>query len=63
MESKYSSLRVQHVNPIANRNRGGFQFADRGCNPSISQVVTWVIVNPDDEYPGMVASGGHDQVM
>ncbi len=41
----------------------GFQLADRGCDPPIGQVVMRVIVKPDDQNPGMMANGSHDQVM
>jgi hypothetical protein len=51
------------VNLIANRSRRGFQLADRGCNPAVGQVVIWVIVKPDDQDSGMMASGSGDQVM
>ena len=62
-QAEYSLPLVQYVNPIANRISRGFQLADRGCNPPIGQVVTRVIVKPDDQNPGMMANGNHDQVM
>ena len=62
-QAEYSSPLVQYVNPIANRNSRGFQLADGGCDPPIGQVVTRVIVKPDDQNPGMMANGSHDQVM
>jgi hypothetical protein len=37
-------------------------LADRGCNPPIGQVVPWVVVEPDDQDPGMMASGRHDRI-
>jgi hypothetical protein len=58
-----SSPLVQHVNPVPNGNSRGFQLGDRGSNPAIRQVVTRVVVEPDDQNPGMMANGGHDQVM
>ena len=63
LQAEYSSPLVQYVNPIVNRNSRGFQLAHRGCDPPIGQVVTWVIVKPDDQNPGMMANGSHDQVM
>ena len=62
-QAEYSSPLVQYVNPIANRNSRGFQLADGGCDPPIGQVVTRVIVKPDDQNPGMMANGSHDLVM
>ena len=66
-QAEYSSPLVQYVNPIvnpiANRNSRGFQLADGGCDPPIGQVVMRVIVKPDDQNPGMMANGSHDQVM
>ena len=62
-QAEYSSPLVQYVNPVANRNPRGFQLGDRGSNPAIGQVVTRVVVKPDDQNPGMMASGSHDQVM
>jgi hypothetical protein len=53
----------QYVNLTANRNSRRLQLAERGCDPSISQVVTWVIFKPDDQNTGVVASGSDDQVM
>ncbi|MBV8128621.1 MAG: hypothetical protein JO114_13325 [Planctomycetaceae bacterium] len=50
-QAEYSSPLVHYVNPIANRNSTGFQLAERGCDPTIGQVVTWVIVEADDENP------------
>jgi len=58
-----ASVTSTDANPIANRNSRGFQFADGGCDPAISQVMTRVIVKPDDQNPGMMANGSHDQVM
>ena len=60
---EYSSPLVQYVNPIANRNSRGFQLADGGCDPPIGQVVTGIIIESDDQNPGMMANGSHDQVM
>jgi hypothetical protein len=54
---------VQHVNLIAKLNPRGFQLAERGSDPAISQVVARVVVKPDDQNPGMVASGSDDQIM
>jgi hypothetical protein len=62
-QAEYSSPLVQYVNPIADWNSRGFQLADRGCDPPISKVVMRVIVKPDDQNPGMMANGSHDQVM
>src|SRR5271157_1253602 len=62
-QAEYSSPLVHYVNPVADRNSTGFQLADRGCNPPIGQVVTRVIVKPDDQNAGMMANGSHDQVM
>ncbi len=58
-----SSPLVQHLNLISGRNRRGFQIGDRGCNPPIGQVVTRVVVEADDQNPGMRARRSHDQVM
>ena len=58
-----ASVTSTDVNPIANRNSRGFQLADGGCDPAIGQVMTRVIVKPDDQNPGMMANGSHDQVM
>ena len=54
---------VQYVNPVANRNSRGLQLGDRGSNPAIRQIVTRVVVEPDDQYPGMMTNGRLDQVM
>src|SRR5262249_27257292 len=54
---------LQHVKLIANRHRGGFQLTYRGCDPSVGQVVTRVVVEPDDHDTGMMASGRDGQVM
>jgi len=62
-QAEHSSPLVQYMNPIANRNSRGFQLADGGCDSPIGQVVLWVIVKPDDQDPGMMANGSHDQVM
>ena len=62
-KAEYSSPLVQYVDPIANRNSRGFQLADGGCDPAIGQVMTRVIVEPNDQYSGMMAKGSHDQVM
>jgi hypothetical protein len=58
-----SSPFVQHVNLISGRNRREFQLADRGCNSPFGQVVTRVVVQADDQNPGMMALGSHNQVM
>jgi hypothetical protein len=51
------------VNPIVDWDSRRFQLADRGCNPAISQVVTRVVVKPDDQNSGVMARGSDDQVM
>ena len=61
--AEYSPPMVQHVNLIANRDRGGCQLADRDCDPSIGQVAPRVVVKADDQGSGVMASGSDDQVM
>ncbi len=62
-QAEHSSPLVQYLNPIADRNSRGFQLADGGCDPAIGQVMTRVIVEPNDQYSGMMATGSHYQVM
>ena len=58
-----SAPRVQYVDPVASRKPRICQLGDRGSNPAISQVVTRVVVEPDNQNPGMMAGGCHYHVM
>jgi hypothetical protein len=51
------------MNLVSNRNRRGFQLANRGRDPSIGQVVTRVVIKPDDQYSGMMTRGSDDEVV
>jgi hypothetical protein len=51
------------VNLITNRNFRGFQFANCGRDPAIGQIVARVTVKSDNQNPGMMASGSHDQIV
>jgi hypothetical protein len=51
------------MNPIADGNSEGFQFAKRGGNSPFGQVIARVIVEPDDQNAWVLAAYDLDQVL